>query len=237
VSELVTLLCAIGSIIGALSLTGVAHSFSSEIIALAGGNIALLLILGAFTSFILGMGMTITACYVFLALILAPALVKSGLYPLSVHLFIMYWGMASYITPPVALSAFAAAGLAGSDPMKTGFKAMQFGFVKYFIPFFFVLNPAILLHGSASNIIVSFILVCCSVVCISYSLEGYVPGYGLAPRWMRASLFAGGLCLGLPWWSIRSVGGILVLVVLIIGFGFHMGKNPADEIVKKPIMG
>jgi len=120
-AELVALLCAIGAIIGALSLTGVAHSFSREIIDLAGGNMALLLIMGAITSFILGMGMTITACYVFLALILAPALVKGGLYPLAVHLFIMYWGMASYITPPVALSAFAGAGLAGSDPMKTGF--------------------------------------------------------------------------------------------------------------------
>ena len=236
-TELVSLLCAIGSIIGALSLTGVAHSFSSDIIALAGGNIALLLVLGAFTSFILGMGMTITACYVFLALILAPALVKSGLYPLSVHLFIMYWGMASYITPPVALSAFAAAGLAGSDPMKTAFKSMQFGFVKYFIPFFFVLNPAILLHGSAWNILASFILVCCSVVCISYSLEGYVPKYGLAPLWMRVAMFSGGLCLGLPWWNIRSVGGILVLMVLILGYGFRKGKTPMAEIVKKPVMG
>ena len=224
-TELVALLCAIGSIIGALSLTGVAHSFSSEIIALAGGNIALLLILGAFTSFILGMGMTITACYVFLALILAPALVKSGLYPLSVHLFIMYWGMASYITPPVALSAFAGAGLAGADPMKTGFKAMQFGFVKYFIPFFFVLNPAILLHGSVGNVLVSFILVCCSVVCISYSLEGYVPTYGNAPLWMRIMLFAGGLCLGLPWLEVRLAGGVLVAAVLVIGFGIQKGES------------
>ena len=123
-AELVGLLCAIGMIIGALSLTGVAHSFSTEIISLAKGNLALLLILGAATSFVLGMGMTITACYVFLALILAPALVNSGLNPLAVHLYIMYWGMASYITPPVALSAFVAAGLAGADPMRTGFKAM-----------------------------------------------------------------------------------------------------------------
>jgi TRAP transporter 4TM/12TM fusion protein len=213
-TELVALLCAIGSIIGALSLTGVAHSFSSEIIALAGGNIALLLILGAFTSFILGMGMTITACYVFLALILAPALVKSGLYPLSVHLFIMYWGMASYITPPVALAAFAGAGLAGANPMKTAFKAMQFGFVKYFIPFFFVLNPAILLHGSAWDIVTSFVLVCGSVVSISYSLEGYLPRFGLMPLWLRGTLFFGGLCLGLPWWGVRGVGIGLILVGL-----------------------
>ena len=216
-SELVSLLCAIGVIIGALSLTGVAHSFSTEIINLAHGNIALLLILGAVTSFILGMGMTITACYVFLALILAPALVRSGLYPLSVHLFIMYWGMASYITPPVALSAFAGAGLAGSDPMKTAFKAMQLGFAKYFIPFFFVLNPAILLHGSIGNIIISFILVSISIVTISYSLEGYLPKFGIIPKWLRITLFLGGLCLGFPWYQIRLIGLFFILVSLILG--------------------
>jgi len=226
-TELVALLCAIGSIIGALSLTGVAHSFSSEIIALAGGDIVLLLILGACTSFILGMGMTITACYVFLALILAPALVKSGLYPLSVHLFIMYWGMASYITPPVALSAFAGAGLAGANPMKTAFKAMQFGFVKYFIPFFFVLNPAILLHGSAWDIVTSFVLVCGSVACISYSLEGYLPRFGVAPFWLRVILFFGGLCLGLPWWTVRAIGAGLILVGLVLG---PFLKNPVGRV-------
>jgi TRAP transporter 4TM/12TM fusion protein len=216
-SELVSLLCAIGVIIGALSLTGVAHSFSTEIIDLAHGNIALLLILGAVTSFILGMGMTITACYVFLALILAPALVRSGLYPLSAHLFIMYWGMASYITPPVALSAFAGAGLAGSDPMKTAFKAMQLGFAKYFIPFFFVLNPAILLHGSIGNIIISVILVSISIVTISYSLEGYLPKFGIIPNWLRITLFLGGLCLGFPWYQIRLIGLFFILVSLILG--------------------
>ncbi|MEA3358289.1 MAG: TRAP transporter fused permease subunit [Thermodesulfobacteriota bacterium] len=216
-SELVSLLCAIGVIIGALSLTGVAHSFSTEIINLAHGNIALLLILGAVTSFILGMGMTITACYVFLALILAPALVKSGLYPLSAHLFIMYWGMASYITPPVALSAFAGAGLAGSDPMKTAFKAMQLGFAKYFIPFFFVLNPAILLHGSIGNIIISFILVSISIITISYSLEGYLPKFGIIPKQLRITLFLGGLCLGFPWYQIRLIGLFFIAVSIILG--------------------
>ena len=231
-TELVALLCAIGSIIGALSLTGVAHSFSSEIIALAGGNIALLLILGALTSFILGMGMTITACYVFLALILAPALVKSGLYPLSVHLFIMYWGMASYITPPVALSAFAGAGLAGANPMKTAFKAMQFGFVKYFIPFFFVLNPAILLHGSTWSIVTSFVLVCGSVISISYSLEGYLPRFGMAPLWLRVTLFLGGLCLGLPWWGIRTIGAGLILIGLMVGLIFRKTESNGLKVYK-----
>lgn len=217
-ADLVAMLCAIGAIIGALSLTGVAHSFSTEIIALANGNIALLLILGAATSFVLGMGMTITACYVFLAMILAPALVKSGLNPLSVHLFIMYWGMASYITPPVALSAFAAAGLAGSDPMKTAFKAMQFGFVKYFIPFFFVLNPAIILQGSASDIAMSFVFVTIAVVIMSYSLEGYFPRLGPISIWLKFPLIIGSLGLGMPWLYLRLSGGIIVVTSLLYGF-------------------
>lgn len=225
-AELVALLCAIGAIIGALSLTGVAHSFSTEILDLARGNMAFLLILGAVTSFILGMGMTITACYVFLALILAPALVKSGLYPLAVHLFIMYWGMASYITPPVALSAFAGAGLAGSDPMKTAFKAMQLGFVKYFIPFFFVLNPAIILHGLPLDILISFILVSISVICISYALEGYFPKFGLIPIWLRTNLVFGGLCLGFPWLLPRLIGLGIILPSLILAVINKRGKSP-----------
>jgi TRAP transporter 4TM/12TM fusion protein len=212
---LVALLCAIGLIIGALSITGVAHSFSTEIIALAHGNVILLLLLGAITSFILGMGMTITACYVFLALILAPALVNSGLNPLAVHLYIMYWGMASYITPPVALSAFAGAGLAGADPMRTGFKAMQLGLVTYIVPFFFVINPNIILQGSIWGILTSFIFVFCSVVFISYSLEGYFPKVGALPIWARPLLFIGGLCFGFPWTSLRLTGLVIVLSALI----------------------
>ncbi|MBA7615256.1 hypothetical protein ES703_22534 [subsurface metagenome] len=136
-AEITAILCTIGLILGSLTITGTAFSLSSDIIRLAGGSIPLLLLLGFATSFILGMGMTVTACYIFLAIILAPGLIGVGLNPLAVHLFIMYCGMISYITPPVAIGAFAAAGLAGSAPMKTGFQAMRLGIVIYFIPFFF----------------------------------------------------------------------------------------------------
>uniref|UniRef100_A0A7V3KNI6 TRAP transporter fused permease subunit n=1 Tax=candidate division WOR-3 bacterium TaxID=2052148 RepID=A0A7V3KNI6_UNCW3 len=216
-AELVAMLCAIGIIIGALSLTGVAHSFSTEMVALAKGNLILLLLLGALTSFILGMGMTITACYVFLALILAPALIKSGLHPLAVHLYIMYWGMVSYITPPVALAAYAGAGLAGADPMKTGFKAMQLGIVSYFVPFFFVMNPAIILHGSAYNILVSIPLLFISVIVISYSLEGFIPTFGYVPMGLRIGFFLSGLCLGFPFLQIRIPGMVLFIICLVFG--------------------
>ena len=110
------------------------------------GNTTLLLAMGALTCFILGMGMSVTAAYVFLALVMAPALTAGGLNTLAVHLFVMYWAMLSYITPPVCMGAYAGAAIAGAEPMRTGFESMRLGAVIYFLPFFFVLNPALVLQ-------------------------------------------------------------------------------------------
>ena len=101
----------------------------------------------AITSLVLGFGLTTTACYIFLAILVAPALEKLGLNKMAVHMFIFYWGMLSAITPPVAIASFAAAGIAGAPAMKTGWESMWVGSIIYFIPFFFVLNPALLLQG------------------------------------------------------------------------------------------
>src|SRR5229473_5239609 len=109
----------------------------------------LLLGMCAFTSLVLGLGLTTTACYIFLAILVAPALEKVGLNRMAVHMFIFYWGMLSSITPPVAIASFAAAGIAGSPAMKTGWESMWVGSIIYFIPFFFVLNPALVLQGDS----------------------------------------------------------------------------------------
>ena len=92
----------------------------------------------AITSLILGLGLTTTACYIFLAILVGPALEKLGLNKMAVHMFIFYWGMLSSITPPVAIASFAAAGIAGAPAMKTGWESMWVGSIIYFIPFFFV---------------------------------------------------------------------------------------------------
>src|SRR5690606_17247418 len=113
----------------------------------AGNSIPLMLIAGAVTSFILGMGMTVSACYIFLSILLAPALVRAGLDPLGSHLFILYWGMMSYITPPVALAAITAAGVAKADNTRTGLYAMRLGSILFILPFLFVLNPSLILQG------------------------------------------------------------------------------------------
>src|SRR6266542_2575284 len=145
--ELVGILAGCGLLIGAFSMTGVVSSLANDLLRIAGDNPFLLLGMCAFTSLILGLGLTTTACYIFLAILVAPALEKLGLHRMAVHMFIFYWGMLSSITPPVAIASFAAAGIAGSPAMKTGWESMWVGSIIYFIPFFFVLNPALVLQG------------------------------------------------------------------------------------------
>ena len=106
----------------------------------------------AITSLILGLGLTTTACYIFLAILVGPALEKAGLNRMAVHMFIFYWGMLSSITPPVAIASFAAAGIAGAPAMKTGWESMWVGSIIYFIPFFFVANPALVLQATDGGV-------------------------------------------------------------------------------------
>jgi TRAP-type uncharacterized transport system fused permease subunit len=177
-AELIAILSGVGMILGALALTGVAAAFAREIVALAGGKLFFMLVMGALTSFILGMGMTITACYVFLALVLAPALEMMGLNQIAVHLYVMYWGMLSYITPPVALASYPAAVIAGSNPIKVGLVAMKLGAVKYLVPLFFVFDPALVMQAGAGEIIQAFISASLGVLLIGSVLEGYLIGVG-----------------------------------------------------------
>lgn len=147
--ELIGILAGCGLLIGAFSMTGVVSSLANDLLRIAGDNAFLLLGMCAFTSLVLGLGLTTTACYIFLAILVAPALEKLGLNRMAVHMFIFYWGMLSSITPPVAIASFAAAGIAGSPAMKTGWESMWVGSIIYFIPFFFVLNPALVLQGDS----------------------------------------------------------------------------------------
>jgi TRAP-type uncharacterized transport system fused permease subunit len=202
-SELAALLAGVGLIIGALSVTGLAGTLANDLVYLAGNNIYVLLVMGAITSFLFGMGMTITACYIFLAIVLAPPLVNAGFDPVAVHLFMMYWGMVSFITPPVALAAFVAAGIAKAPPMKVGLESVRLGSAMYFVPFFFVLNPALILRGAPGEIVVVVGTAVAGIALIAFALSGYVLGIGsLAASWSgwaaRLLLLAGGLAMALP---------------------------------------
>ena len=230
-AELVAILMAIGFIVGSLSVTGLAGTLANDLVYLAGGAPLLLLIMGAITSFIFGMGMTVTACYIFLAIVLAPPLVKAGLDPLAVHLFVMYWGMVSFITPPVALATFAAAPLAGVSAMRIGLQSIRLGTAIYLVPFCFVLNPALLLKGDASTVALSVSLGFSGIVVLGAALQGYVLGIGRIPTnavgWIaRALMITGGLLLavpsprltGQPFAVNAAVGAAAALVALLLIF-------------------
>jgi len=201
--ELVAILAGAGFIIGAFSVTGLAGTLVNDLVYMAGNAPLMLLLMGAVTSFIFGLGLTVTACYIFLAIILAPPLVKAGMDPLAVHLFIMYWGMVSFITPPVALACFAAAPIARASQMSIGVESMRMGSTMYFVPFFFVLNPALILRGSPEEIIIVTATAFIGVLLIGAALQGYLLGVGATdstPAGWTARLLMGvsGIAFALP---------------------------------------
>ena len=219
--ELVGILAGCGLLIGAFSMTGVVSSLANDLLRIAGDNVLLLLVMCAITSLVLGLGLTTTACYIFLAILVAPALEKLGLNKMAVHMFIFYWGMLSAITPPVAIASFAAAGIAGAPAMKTGWESMWVGSIIYFIPFFFVLNPALVLQGPSPYLTaLGLMLIVIGTLFICGGIQGYQAGIGDLRRaglmeWpLRVLLIAGGIVLATPG------GGVLPLSEMqMIGLG------------------
>lgn len=209
IAQIVGLIAGIGLIIGAMSITGVANSFSRELVQYAGGNLWLLLLVGAFTSFVLGMGMTASACYIFLAIVLAPALVQVGVDPMAAHLYIFYWGMVSFITPPVALAAIAAAAIAGAHPVATGFLALRVGSLLLLLPFIFVLEPAMLLQGSWLSILQTVLTTAAAVILFSAAFEGFLWRVGALGLGQRLLLAAAGGCLLIPGTFTDILGVVL----------------------------
>lgn len=189
IANIVAILAGIGVIVGSLAFTGVGGAFSRELIGFAGGNLALLLAMGALTSFLLGMGVTVSACYIFLAIVLGPALIDFGLDPIASHLFILYWGMISYITPPVALAAVTAAVIAKSDQMETAMMAMRLGSIKFILPFIIVLTPALIMRGEAFDIVVAISTCTVAVIAMAAGFEGYLYGIGRIGVLTRGLLF------------------------------------------------
>ena len=224
-AELVAVLLGIGLVVGAFSATGLAGTLVNDLVFLAGGSVFMLLLMGAITSFIFGMGMTVTACYIFLAVVLAPALVQAGLNELAVHLFILYWGMVSFITPPVALGAFAAATLARTSAMGAGFEAMRLGSVIYIVPFFFVLNPALIGEGGAINVTLNIATALVGVWFLGSSLQGYLAGFGSI----------GGSPLALALRLLLFVAGIAFIVPNGVVFGLgHFTMSGIGVLLAAP---
>lgn len=224
ISNIVAILGGIGLIVGSLSYTGVGGAFSRELLQFAGDSLALLLFFGALTSFILGMGMTVSACYVFLAVVLGPALTEFGLDPIASHLFILYWGMLSYITPPVALAAVAASTISKSDPIKTGFLSMRLGLVNFILPFLFVMSPTLILRGQTLDIIHDLITAIIAVWLASATFEGWMHGVGRIRVGSRLCIGFSAICFLVPG-VLTDIVGASVFILIYVLSSFSKNKS------------
>ena len=223
--ELVGILAGCGLLIGAFSMTGVISSIAGDLLRIAGSNAMLLLGMTAITSLVLGLGLTTTACYIFLAILVGPALEQAGLNKMAVHMFVFYWGMLSAITPPVAIASFAAAGIAGAPAMKTGWESMRVGSIIYFIPFFFVMDPAFVLQGHWLQALFLMAKVAIGSLFICGGIQGYQVFVGDLRRagaleWpLRILLMVGGVVLATPGGGVLGYSpaqvGMLALIILL----------------------
>ncbi len=162
-----------GIIIGVVGITGLGLAFTSFIIGLSHGILFLALVLTMIASIILGMGLPTTAKYIILSTLAAPAIHRMGVPMLAAHLFILYFGVIADVTPPVALAAYAGAGIAGANAMRTGFNAVGLAIAGFIVPFMFAYNQALLFQGSITDILLSTVTAMLGVIALAAGVQGF----------------------------------------------------------------
>jgi TRAP transporter 4TM/12TM fusion protein len=218
-ADIIMIAAAAGYIMGILQITGLGFALTLSLVELGAGNVYLLLLIAAVLCIVLGMGMPTLGVYVLLAVLIVPALVEVGVKPIAAHMFILYLGMMSFVTPPVAIAAFFAANLAQADPMRTGWVAMRFSWTAYIVPFLFVFSPTLLLQGG--SLAETLLTIATAVVGVWFVSAGMI-GYGLRSvgAAMRfASIVAGSLLLLPPnmaaWAAMANVAGAVLAVGVV----------------------
>lgn len=196
VKEIVAICAAAGIVIGVLNLTGLAFNLTLQLIMISGDSVIVLVIVTALVSIVLGMGMPTVGVYVLLATLVAPALIEAGIQPLAAHMFVLYFGMLSMITPPVALAAFTGANLAEADPWRTSLDAVRLGWSAYIVPFLFVASPTLLFVGSSTQIVWAAVTAVVGVWAVTSGIVGYFNGPIKWPQ--RMLLVAAGLAVLIP---------------------------------------
>ena len=202
VVDIVLITAAAGIVIGVLGISGLGFNLTLALVSIGGGNLLLLLVLSAAVCVILGMGLPTVGVYVLLATLVSPALVKVGVEPKAAHLFVMYFGMMSMITPPVAIASYAAAGIAGSNPMATGFSSVRLGWSAYIVPVLFVFSPNLLLIGEPGDIALALVSAVLGIWWVSMAIVGY--GARALSLWYRLGFGVSGLLALIPAKSLAS---------------------------------
>lgn len=213
---------AAGMIIGIVDVTGMGFGLTFVLVQFGESSLLLLLALTSLVCIILGMGMPTTAIYFLLATLAAPPMIQLGVMPLAAHMFVLYFGCMSMITPPVALAAFTAANLAQASPMKTAVAAVRFGWPGLVVPFLFVFAPSLLLQGTVFEIARDGITALFGIWLVSAGITGYL----MRPLtfFIRTSLIIGGLALLVPsqifplGWILEAFGAVVSVVLVMVEF-------------------
>ena len=225
----VAIACAcVGIIIGVSSKTGFGLTMANTIIALGDTSLLFTLLFTMVTCMILGMGLPSIPAYIITATIAAPALAKLGIEPAAAHMFSFYYAMFANITPPVALASFAAAGLSGGDPMKTGYASVKLSIAGFIVPFMFVYSPKLMLIDTTFMEGVWVTLsACLGVFLIGVATEGYL--YAKVGVVMRLLAIAGAFCL-IKSGLLTDLVGLVVLGILLM-----VQKRIAKKLVQAKV--
>ncbi|GGL76331.1 hypothetical protein GCM10011392_33540 [Wenxinia marina] len=215
VVEIIAISAVAGIVIGVLNITGLSFSLTLSLVKLAEGSVFVLLLIAALVSIVLGMGMPTVGVYVLLASLIGPALIQAGLDPVASHMFLLYFGMLSMITPPVALASFTAASMARANPMETGFQAVKMGWVAYLIPFMIVFEPGLVMRTGWAATAWSVIPAVAGVVFATAAIYGWMFRHlGAAERLALAAL---GLVALLPIHRFPGISQLPNVLAILAG--------------------
>ncbi|UTW10152.1 TRAP transporter permease [Marinobacterium rhizophilum] len=234
VADIIVIGVCAGLVIGTLNITAIGFSLTISLVEFGADNLPLLLLIAAVTSIVLGMGMPTLGVYLLLATMIAPAMVELGIPQLSAHMFVLYFGMLSMLTPPIAIAAFAAASLAEAPPVRTSLIAVSLGWTAYLVPFLFVYSPEILMIGPWQDIALSVARITLGTLAVTLAIAGF----WRAPlsRLARGLLLIAGALLFVPgvatpfWALINTAGAVTAMLVLLMNY-FHArpGKLPLNS--------
>lgn len=228
--EVAAACAAAGIIIGMTTMTGLGLRISGIVVDLAGGRLWVAAPLAALASLVLGMGIPTTANYVIQAALVAPAFVAMGVDILAAHLFAFYFGVIADITPPVALAAYAASGIARSNPFRTGLEAFRFGMAKYVVPFLLLVSPALLLKGSVAAVAAATAAALAGITLMSAALQGFLVTHARGWQRLVMAIAAAALFTMKPQgWLVGAVLAGAVGLAQLRQAGLWMRAEPAQQ--------
>ncbi len=220
----------VGIIVGTATLTGLGLRIASAIITLSGGILIVSLLLTMVACILLGAGLPTTANFIVTSTMAAPALLQLGVAPMAAYMFVLYFGIAADLSPPVALAAYAGAGIAGDDPMKTGGAAIRLALAGFLVPYIYVFNPMLVLVGfEPIPFIISIGTALLGVFLLGMGSIGFYKTK--MPMWLRAISLAGALGLLIPGILTDTIG---FSVLLLVHF-FQTSKFRKEESVARAV--